>query len=209
MPRPSAVTAASDNARLDGRRVRGAATRRKIVATAWELFRTRGFHAVSVDDIAEKSGVTGPAIYRHFTSKDELLEELLAPAEDVLYGPLPTGSAEQVLQEFFRRVTVIASTHPDAISLYHQEWHSLSAERRQRHREAMTRRVDQLARILRKARPELTIARARLLVGLALTSASYVGHPGAPPRADDSEALLLVTTNILKTDAQTDGGNQR
>jgi AcrR family transcriptional regulator len=48
----------------------------EILHAAARLFRERGFDAVGVDDIGRAVGLTGPAIYRHFSSKDELLATL-------------------------------------------------------------------------------------------------------------------------------------
>jgi AcrR family transcriptional regulator len=56
----------------------------QILRAAVELFRERGYHAVGVDQIGERAGVTGPAIYRHFRSKDELLATLFDQAMDRL-----------------------------------------------------------------------------------------------------------------------------
>jgi len=49
----------------------------KILAAAAELVAARGFAAVGVDEIAARVGVTGPAIYRHFRTKEELRDTLL------------------------------------------------------------------------------------------------------------------------------------
>ena len=51
----------------------GRLTRSQILAAADELFYSRGLHAVSVDAIAEKTGVTKKTFYNHFKSKDELI----------------------------------------------------------------------------------------------------------------------------------------
>jgi AcrR family transcriptional regulator len=55
---------------------RGAVRAKKILEAAVELFYERGFAAVGVDDIGERAGVAGPAIYRHFRGKDEILATL-------------------------------------------------------------------------------------------------------------------------------------
>jgi len=51
----------------------GLLTRNQIVAAADELFYSQGLHAVSVDAIAEKAGVTKKTFYYHFKSKDDLI----------------------------------------------------------------------------------------------------------------------------------------
>ncbi len=51
--------------------------KQQILGCAAQLFATRGFHGVSVDDLGAAAGVTGPALYRHFRAKEEILTELL------------------------------------------------------------------------------------------------------------------------------------
>ena len=51
--------------------------REVILETALELFYTRGYDAVGVQEIAERSGVTKPTLYYYFKSKYGLLEQLL------------------------------------------------------------------------------------------------------------------------------------
>lgn len=41
------------------------------------MFATRGFHATSMDDVAEAAGITKPVVYQHFRSKRALYLELL------------------------------------------------------------------------------------------------------------------------------------
>jgi AcrR family transcriptional regulator len=54
----------------------------QILRTAMHLFHERGFDGVGVDLIGEKAGVSGPAIYRYFSGKDEILITLLDEAID-------------------------------------------------------------------------------------------------------------------------------
>src|ERR1700737_3812227 len=55
-----------------------------ILKAAKELFYERSFAAVGVDEIGQRAGVTGPAIYRHFRGKDEILAALFDDAIDRL-----------------------------------------------------------------------------------------------------------------------------
>lgn len=50
---------------------------RDLVETAGVLFGTRGFAAVTLDDIGREVGVSGQAIYRHFSGKQDLLGKML------------------------------------------------------------------------------------------------------------------------------------
>ena len=59
---------------------KGVRRRAEIMAAAADLFRARGFRATSLDDIGAVVGVSGPAIYRYFNSKHELLSVLVEEA---------------------------------------------------------------------------------------------------------------------------------
>ena len=47
--------------------------REQILATAAELFAARGFHGVSVAELGAACGISGPALYKHFSSKQAML----------------------------------------------------------------------------------------------------------------------------------------
>ncbi|TLW92300.1 TetR/AcrR family transcriptional regulator [Saccharomonospora piscinae] len=65
-------------------RPRTTETRERIQAAALELFLRQGVRQTSLREIAEQLGLTKPALYYHFTSRDDLVASLLRPlAEDV------------------------------------------------------------------------------------------------------------------------------
>jgi AcrR family transcriptional regulator len=103
-------------------RVPGSERKRIIVAQALELFADRGFHGVSVDEIASASGITKPVLYDHFSSKQDLYiqvsreirERLLATGRDVIQPP--RSLAERIrtgVEAFF----VFAEQNPAAIRI--------------------------------------------------------------------------------------------
>jgi len=51
--------------------------RTQLLEVAVEVFAERGFHATSMDEVAEAAGVTKPVLYQHFPSKRALYTELL------------------------------------------------------------------------------------------------------------------------------------
>lgn len=50
--------------------------RDRIFASAMEEFSERGFHGASIANIASRSGVSRMTVYKHFESKEQLLEKL-------------------------------------------------------------------------------------------------------------------------------------
>lgn len=56
---------------------RSAATIDAVVSAARKLFMTRGFEAVSIDDIAAAAGIAKGGVYHHFSSKQAIFEVVL------------------------------------------------------------------------------------------------------------------------------------
>jgi AcrR family transcriptional regulator len=74
----SAIQAAS-------RRLTAEQRRQQLFAVALELFAQRGYRPTTMDDIAERAGVTKPLLYQHFSSKRALYLELVdSIAQDLL-----------------------------------------------------------------------------------------------------------------------------
>jgi len=71
--------------RLEGEK----ATKDRILEAAIELFAERGYEGCSMRQIAAAVGVTEGAVYRHYPSKESILEAVLAFAERSVYRPLP------------------------------------------------------------------------------------------------------------------------
>jgi AcrR family transcriptional regulator len=54
--------------------------RAEIKQHAWEQIATAGASALSLNAIAKQMGMSGPALYRYFASRDELITELIRDA---------------------------------------------------------------------------------------------------------------------------------
>ena len=50
--------------------------REQLLEAAAGMFAARGYHGVGIDDIGAAAGISGPGVYRHFASKQALLEAL-------------------------------------------------------------------------------------------------------------------------------------
>lgn len=60
------------------KRLKATERRAAILAVAKVLFADKGYHGVSVDDIARRLGVSPAILYRHFPSKEALYESVLS-----------------------------------------------------------------------------------------------------------------------------------
>jgi AcrR family transcriptional regulator len=74
------------------------ATRKEIVAAAAKVFRTKGYHAATVRDIAEEVGILKGSLYHHFESKEALLYLVV----------------KEPIAEMFRRMNEIAAAPVNA-----------------------------------------------------------------------------------------------
>ncbi len=66
-------------------------TRERSLTAALDVVREVGLTELSTRAISRKSGLTQPAIYRHFTGVDELIRETLAKIRDLFVERLSAG----------------------------------------------------------------------------------------------------------------------
>ena len=80
-------------------------TREDLIAAADRLFVQQGFHATSVDAVAEEAGYTKGAVYSNFAAKEDLflavyerrVDRTLAELETALAGDDPERALEEVI----------------------------------------------------------------------------------------------------------------
>ncbi|MFJ7591185.1 TetR/AcrR family transcriptional regulator [Streptomyces sp. NPDC097617] len=70
-----------------------AQVRAEIKERAWEQIAAAGASALSLNAIAKQMGVSGPALYRYFAGRDELITELVRDAYRSLADTLGAASA--------------------------------------------------------------------------------------------------------------------
>ena len=74
------------------RKVPRAVRQAQMLEVAERLFARSGFHAVSVDAIAEGAGVSKPMVYAYFGSKEGLYRACMEQAEARLYDSIGRGA---------------------------------------------------------------------------------------------------------------------
>ncbi|MCG8927567.1 TetR/AcrR family transcriptional regulator [Lentzea sp. CC55] len=57
-------------------------TKQRIMQTARELFARQGVQQTSLQEIADRLGITKPALYYHFTSREDLVRSIVTPLLD-------------------------------------------------------------------------------------------------------------------------------
>ncbi|MEU9040662.1 MULTISPECIES: TetR/AcrR family transcriptional regulator [unclassified Kitasatospora] len=66
--------------------------REEVKKHAWEQIATAGASALSLNAIAKQMGLSGPALYRYFAGRDELITELVRDAYRSLADTLGAGA---------------------------------------------------------------------------------------------------------------------
>lgn len=116
----------------------------QILRTAMRLFHERGFDGVGVDLIGEKAGVSGPAIYRYFSGKDEILMTLLDEAIDRVL--MSTGGQfddpREELEHLVRGHVQRALEERELMSVWTREHNSISKTYRTRLHARIKRYID-------------------------------------------------------------------
>lgn len=80
-------------------------TKERILEEALKLFSQSGYMGTSMNDIAAKLGVTKAALYKHYTSKQEILDSIVEKmnqmdAERIKKYDMPEGKMEEVIAEY-------------------------------------------------------------------------------------------------------------
>ena len=141
-------------------------TREDILAAASRVFAERGFHAASLDAIADEAGFSRGAVYYNFAGKDELFLELLdrrcaERAQDL--REVFTGEGDDIDRS--RQQAEVASRQAFDALTGDTEWRALYLEflahaaREPKFRKAFAKRTDQM----RTALEEVVVERTKPL----------------------------------------------
>jgi len=107
----------------------------ELLRVATRLFRERGFHATSMQDLAEALGMNRGSLYHYIESKDDLLWTIVTGALDMLSdGVRPILESDGPGADRLRRAIAahlsFAAINSDELALVQVELRSLSPERR-------------------------------------------------------------------------------
>jgi AcrR family transcriptional regulator len=168
--------------------------RQQILDVAAGLFAQRGFHGVSVGDIGKAVGVSGPALYKHFDSKDAVLAEMLVAISERLLaeGQQRVGHAngpDDALAALVDWHVTFALAQPALIVVQDRDWQSLPPAARERVRHLQREYVDVWATQLRRLHRGLHTDRARAMAHAAFGLINSTPHSGLIP--DDAMRGLL------------------
>lgn len=192
--------------RRDEQRAR---TRQELLDAATVVFARNGYHATSVDEVAEAAGYTKGAVYSNFASKEELFLELLDRRIDrtveALENVLLSSDPEQRPQ--------LLGEMRDSMGLVDHEWFLLqtefmlyaarNAEVRDRVADRQRRTRERITELVRATLEEMGITRPRVpaedLAQLMMATASGLTHAGMVDDriAGDAGRLLTRQAELL------------
>src|SRR5262245_10828589 len=94
-----------------------APAKQAILKVALELFADRGVDGVTIRDIAERSGFTNPAMFRHFKTKDDLAFMLFEASYRKLAAIFELKHKEVGLSETISACLEFIEESPEAVHL--------------------------------------------------------------------------------------------
>lgn len=83
---------------------RGGETRRKVIEAAVSLMDRVGYRSVTIDAVARASGVSKSTIYRHWSSRNELVLEAFSSHVDEVTEVVDTGDAIADLRTYLLKL---------------------------------------------------------------------------------------------------------
>ncbi|WP_354190867.1 TetR/AcrR family transcriptional regulator [Arthrobacter sp. UYCu712] len=107
--------------------------RQALLSAAAELFAVDGFNRVSLEDLGAAAGVSGPAVYRHFSGKQAVLGALLlSVSQDLLDGGrrvvTDSDGAAAALAGLVTFHVDFALSNPDVIRVQDQDFSNLAED---------------------------------------------------------------------------------
>lgn len=151
--------------------------REKLLHVAAGLMAERGYHGVSINDLGAAAGVSGPALYRHFPSKQAVLGEMLVGISQRLLdgGQARASGGLHALLAFHSE---FALTEPELIRVQDRDLASTTTEDRTRVRRLQREYVELWVVQLRAERPDLDEAVARARVQAVFGLLNSTPHAG-------------------------------
>jgi len=171
--------------------------REQILDAAAELFARHGFHGVGINDIGAAVGISGPALYRHFRSKDAVLGEMLTSISELLLSGAQArvddaGDPENSISSLIRWQVDFALDNPALITVQERDLGNLADTDRQRVRALQRRYVEVWVTTIRRARPEVGEPAARAAAHALFGLINSTPHSAHLDRAQMSDLLAAM-----------------
>lgn len=169
--------------------------REELIRAAARLVAERGFAGVRLEDIGAAAGISGPAVYRHFPSKEAVLVELLGTISEGLFegGTAvveKAASAADALDGLIEFHLDFALGQPELIRIQDRDLHNLPDEARHQVRMMQRRYVEKWVEVLRELDSTLDAPSARTKAHAIFGLMNSTPHSAKPSSLNRSRALL-------------------
>ncbi|PND59443.1 TetR family transcriptional regulator [Mycobacterium sp. ENV421] len=178
-----------------------------LLAAGAQLFRARGYPAVSTADIGKTVGIAGPGLYRSFSSKQAILDTLVRrldewSALECIRVLRTNNPAAQRLDQLVAGRVRISLDDPDLVSVSITELSSASEEVRDSVVRNQADRDGLWIDLIRTLVPQTTVAQARLLVAAAVSFIDDVSRTWhLTRRTDVAQEMTAIALAILTSQA--------
>jgi AcrR family transcriptional regulator len=164
--------------------------RDRILKTASELFYREGTRAIGVDLIVERSGVAKTSLYRHFRTKDELIEAFLQSEDEdfwSLWDRVSTANLDAPHRELDAQLKWIGDRIARAgyrgcpqinVSAEYSDENHPARKVAIAHKAELRRRLRELARAMRLRDPERFALQMAVVIDGALSSGTALHREG-------------------------------
>jgi AcrR family transcriptional regulator len=154
-------------------RTRNGTRREEILRTAAVLFAERGYHGVSIDDLGAAVGMSGPGIYRHFASKEDVLAQMLLGISQHLHDEgarcvTSAASAGEALDALLRSHVSFSLGQPALIVVHGRELANVPATARRQIRRLQRLYVEEWVGVLEELLPAVPQGRLRTAAHAAI-----------------------------------------
>jgi AcrR family transcriptional regulator len=166
------------------------------------LFRRHGYQGVGVDEIAAAAGIRGPTMYEHFSSKAELLGQILRDIgkdfDRALAAPLPADPTPAIVI-YLSRYVQAAFDRRDEVAIYASERQHLDPDTRRLIEANRLTRAKALGDAYRRSRPDLSERTAQVVMLCATEAVFAVARSQRfrPDRGHTRLVLSLVAAAVL------------
>ncbi|UGT57890.1 TetR/AcrR family transcriptional regulator [Nocardia asteroides] len=169
--------------------------REQLLDAGARLIADRGFFGVRLDDLGAAVGISGPAVYRHFASKEALLVELLVGvSERLLAGGravvAAARSAEEALEGLVDFHLDFAFGDPELIRIQDRDLDNVPAADRRTLRRTQRQYVEIWVQVLREVHPDLAEDTARVQAHGAFGLLNSTPHSATPASATKARPVL-------------------
>jgi len=170
--------------------------RQALLAAAASLFARSGFNGASIEDLGTAAGVSGPAVYRHFSGKQGLLAALLVGAsENLVAGGQAvvdkTPDAAEALRLLVRFHVDFALSNPDVIRVQDRDLDSLAEADRHRVRALQRAYVELWVGVLSRVHPGVDTMMLRIRAHATFGLINSTPHSAAAGTARSAVRALL------------------